>query len=96
MGMWGMLLWVIECAECHGHSPVDLRGRWRLLQAAAGREAEAEIFLSDMGMWGMLLWVIECAECHGHGPIDLRGRWRLRDERSEPRECMFAIAGQTT
>ena len=73
MGMWGMLLWVIECAECHGHSPVDLRGRWRPLQAARPRP---RFFWSDMGIWGMLLWVIECAECHGHIPVDLRGRWR--------------------
>ena len=72
MGMWGMLLWVIECAECHGHSPVDLRGHWRLLQATAGRcrplqaaRLRLRIFLSDMGIWGMLLWIIECAECHG-------------------------------
>ena len=39
-----MLIWVIECAECHGHDPIDFRGRWRPLQAAAGREDEAEFF----------------------------------------------------
>ena len=52
MGMWGMLLWVIECAEYHGHSSVDLRGRCRPLQVAAGHEAEAEIFFVRYGHMG--------------------------------------------
>ena len=52
MGMWDMLLWVIECAECHGHGPVDLLGHCRPLQAAAGRKAEAEIFFVRYGHLG--------------------------------------------
>ena len=44
MGMWGMLLWVIEYAESNGHGVDGLRGRWRPLEAARPR-----IFFSRYG-----------------------------------------------
>ena len=70
--MWGMLLWIIECAKSNGHGLDEWAwSRW------PPRPLEAKnLFFPDMPMWGMLLWVIECAKLNGHGLDGLRGRWR--------------------
>ena len=88
MAMWGMLLWVIECARSKGHGLDGLRVHWRPLEAAGGQE----FFSSDMAIWSMLLWDIECAKLNGHGLDGLRGHWRpLEAERPRPIIFFFQI-----
>ena len=87
MGMWGLLLWVIECAEYHGHGPVDLRGHWRPLQAAAGREAEAEIFFCQIWACGLCYYeLLNMPNVMGMVPLTTEaagGRWRPRGRSRE-------------
>ena len=45
MAMWGMLLWVIECAKSNGHGLDGLRGHWRPLEAERPRPRILYIYI---------------------------------------------------